>query len=83
MGTPNSVYEKLDNEKPNLVISKTKYNEFGKIARREDYYQGSNPHAHFDKETQTNLNDHVHVFTYNNKGQPIGRGKVFPLDKEA
>ena len=79
-GNPNSIYEKIDNENPNLVTSRTTYNEHGKEAIREDYYIGKDPHTHFDKQTGTEFKSHKHIFEYNNKGQPIGRPKVFPLE---
>ncbi len=78
-GAPNSEYEKVDNENPDIVVSKTKYNENGLPAERDDYYEGSDPHTHFDKETQTNYTGHKHVFRYNDKGQRIGED-VLPLD---
>ena len=54
-GNPNSIYEKIDNENPNLVTSRTTYNKHGKIEKREDYYVGSNPRTHYDKTTNIEL----------------------------
>ena len=78
-GPPFSIYEKVDNEDPNLVISRTTYNKFGKKGEREDYFIGSNRHTHFNDETKTELQSHKHIFEYNEKGLPIGRGSVVPL----
>ena len=77
-GTPGSVYEKVDNEDPNLVISRTTYNKFGRIAEREDYYIGNNPHTH--QEGDLVMQNHKHIFRYNEKGQPNGKA-VIPLEK--
>jgi hypothetical protein len=79
-GTPFSIYEKVDNEDPNLVISRTTYNKFGKTGEREDYFIGSNRHTHFNDKTKTELQSHKHIFEYNEKGLPIGRGFVVPLE---
>jgi len=78
-GAANSEYEKVDNENPEIVVSKTKYNENGKPAEREDYYRGSNPHTHYDKTTGKELTNHKHVYRYNDKGQRIGED-VEPLE---
>ena len=77
-GNPNSVYEKIDNENPNLVTSRTTYDQNGYPATREDYYVGSNPRTHYDKTTNIELKNHKHIFEYNEKGLPIGE-KVIPL----
>lgn len=79
-GAPNSVYEKVDNEDPRIITSRTTYNSNGKPATREDYYRGSDRHAHFDKETKRVLQSHKHIFKYNSRGQPIGRGKIVPME---
>ncbi len=80
-GPPNSIYEKIDNENPNLVVSRTTYNKFGKEAAREDYYVGNDPHTHFDKETRVEFESHKHIFEYNDRGQLVGRPKVVPLNE--
>ncbi|PYG87269.1 RHS repeat-associated protein [Ruminiclostridium sufflavum DSM 19573] len=77
-GQPNSVYEKVDNEDLNKVVSRTTYDSNGNIATREDYYTGSNPHTHYDKSTGQNLENHTHIYKYNDKGQRIGE-EVVPL----
>jgi hypothetical protein len=79
-GTPGSVYEKVDNEDSNLVVSRTTYDNNGYPAAREDYYKGSNPQAHFDKESGASLKNHKHIFRFNDKGQPLAKEKVVPLE---
>ena|GEM_PF-2870822 len=67
--TPNSIYEKLDNENPSIVKSRTYYDENGKPFSRQDYYRGSDPHTHYEGK---DLYNHEHNFKFNEKGQPIG-----------
>ena len=72
-GDPNSTYEQLDNE-TGEVVSRTKYDQNGNLTQREDYYKGSenNRHTHYDKQTGKTLEDHRHVYEYNDSGQRIG-----------
>ncbi len=79
--TPYSIYEKLDNEIPDLVVSRTSYNHRGQRAIREDYDIGSSRlRPHYDDKTETYIKgSHRHIYEYNEHGQPIGRGQVEPL----
>lgn len=77
-GTPNSVYEQLDNQNPKIVVSRTTYDRNGNVISRKDYYIGSNPHTHYDKITGKILENHQHIYRYNDKGQRIGE-EIVPL----
>ncbi|WP_331922003.1 hypothetical protein [Pseudobacteroides sp.] len=72
-GDANSVYEKVHNEDPNKIVSRTTYDKNGNISTREDY-----DHTHFDKATKTELQNHKHIYEYNDKGQRIGE-KTVPI----
>ncbi len=72
---PGSTHIKVDNENPDVIVSKTKYNEHGLPEYREDYHVGSKSHSHFDKKTKTQLKNHRHRFHYNDKGQQVGSTK--------
>ena len=76
ISTKNSIYEKLDNEVPGLVKSRTFYNDIGKPFSRQDFYIGSDPHTH--NSNGVDLYDHEHIFQYNSKGQRTGE-YVIPL----
>ena len=71
--TPNSIYEKVHNEDPSKVVSRTKYDNNGNILIREDFDRN-----HYDKATKTALKDHKHIYSYNDKGQRIGE-KIVPI----
>jgi hypothetical protein len=77
-GTANSLYQKIDNQNPNTIVSETTYDANGRPAIRKDYYSGSNPHTHYDKVTGKNLTNHKHIYRYNSDGQKIGE-TVEPL----
>jgi len=57
-------------------MSRTHYGENGKVEYRDDL----TGRPHFDKNTQQYLDQHRHVYKYNEYGQLIGE-EVFPIPK--
>ena len=62
---PNSTYEKIDNEDPNLVVSRTYYDSCGRPIERIDYFRGSKLHRHFIEKFVGKAENHKHIFKYN------------------
>lgn len=77
-GIPNSQYNKLDSSGDGTIVSTTQYNANGQPDYRIDYYCGTKPHAHFDKQSGMLLYDHVHTWSYNENGYVNGK-TVEPL----
>jgi RHS repeat-associated protein len=78
ISAPNSVYEQVDNQDPNVIISRTTYNQNGDTWIRDDYYVGSHPRTHYNKTTNETYYDHRHIYGYNDDGY-VNYEEVIPI----
>ncbi|MDR7814699.1 RHS repeat domain-containing protein [Lacrimispora sp.] len=74
-GEPGSTYDQVDDK--GEVMSETKYGD----NRKPEYRDDLKGRPHYDKKTGQYLDQHRHVFEYNDKGQPIGE-VVIPIPKK-
>ena len=73
---PDSIYEKIDNEDHNLVVSRTYYDSYGRPMERIDYFRGSKVHRYFVNKLEGEAENHKHIFKYNEKGQRISEEAI-------